>query len=102
MVCFVVLANVVALNYCYDVPVKLYSTNLLLMSVFLMAPDLRRLFTLLLLNRATEPRDLSAPSFANRKLRTAGLVFQVVFVGYILYQNIHGGWQGYQSTRVNS
>ena len=38
-----VLLNVVVLNFCYDVPVKLYSLNLLLMAVFLMAPDLGKL-----------------------------------------------------------
>jgi len=43
MAAFAVLLNVVMLNFCYDVPVKLYSTNLLLMAAFLMAPDLRRL-----------------------------------------------------------
>ncbi len=31
---FAVLLNVVALNFCYDVPVKLYSTNLVLMSLY--------------------------------------------------------------------
>src|SRR5436190_3393437 len=38
-----VMTNVFVLNMCYDVPVKLYSGNLLLMAVFLMAPELGRL-----------------------------------------------------------
>ncbi len=101
MACFGVLCNVVALNYCYDVPVKLYSTNLLLMAVFLMAPDLHRLCAFLILNRPTEPADLSAPGFANRSLRIAARVTPVLFVGYVLYQQIHGGWEAYQSTRVH-
>jgi len=101
MVCFGVISNIVALNYCYDVPVKLYSSNLLLMAVFLMAPDLHRLCALLVLNRATEPRDLSAPGFANRKLRIGVVVLQVVFVGYVLYGQISGGWQAYRSGRVS-
>ncbi|MDR3700930.1 MAG: DoxX family membrane protein [Candidatus Sulfopaludibacter sp.] len=101
MVSFGVLCNIVALNYCYDVPVKLYSTNLLLMAVFLMAPDLRRLCALLILNRPTEPADLSAPGFTNRRLRVAVVAAPVLFVGYVLYQQIHGGWQAYQSTRVH-
>jgi hypothetical protein len=41
--CAGVMANVVALNFCYDVPVKLFSSRLLLMSLFLLAPDVRRL-----------------------------------------------------------
>ena len=89
MVCLAVLSNIVALNYCYDVPVKLYSTNLLLMAVILLAPDARRVLGLLVLNRPAEPADLSAPGFQNRKLRIAAVVLQVLFVGYIV---IAGGW----------
>lgn len=46
-----VMSNVAALNYCYDVPVKLFSSHLLLMAVFLVAPDLRRLIDFLVLHR---------------------------------------------------
>ncbi|MGA2135260.1 MAG: hypothetical protein ABSH50_23480 [Bryobacteraceae bacterium] len=53
LVAAAVLANVFALNLFYDVPVKLFSLHLLLMAVFLAAPDLPRLFRLLVLNRAT-------------------------------------------------
>src|SRR5581483_9352814 len=96
MVCFGVLSNIVALNYMYDVPVKLYSTNLLLMAVFLLAPDLRRLARVLVMNRGVEAADQSLPSFANRKLRIAGVALQVVFIGYVLYNEVHGGWEAYQ------
>jgi hypothetical protein len=37
------LGNVVALNFCYDVPVKLFSTQLFLIAVVLLAPHARRL-----------------------------------------------------------
>ena len=38
-----VLANVVAINVFYDVPVKLFSSHLLLIAIFIMAPDVPRL-----------------------------------------------------------
>ena len=38
-----VLTNVMALNYFYDVPVKLFSTHLFLYGLFIAAPDLPRL-----------------------------------------------------------
>ena len=56
-----VMANVVLLNYCYDVPVKLLSTHLLVLSLALAAPDLWRLVAVFLMNRAAPPRDLSRP-----------------------------------------
>jgi hypothetical protein len=97
MVSFAVLSNVVALNYFYDVPVKLYSTNLLLMGVFLMAPDLRRLCSVLVLNRPAPPADLSRAQFQNRKLRIVAAVLPVLFFGYVLFNEVKGGWQSYQA-----
>jgi len=96
MVSVAVLSNVVALNYFYDVPVKLYSTNLLLMAVFLLVPDLRRLLDVLVLNRASAPAELSGPNFQNRRARIAARVFCVVFIGYTLVMRLVGGWAGYK------
>jgi hypothetical protein len=42
-----VMAQVVTLNFCYDVPVKLYSSHLWLMALFLAAPDLPRVVAVL-------------------------------------------------------
>jgi hypothetical protein len=96
MVSFGVLLNVAVLNYCYDVPVKLYSTNLLLMAIFLAAPDLRRLLNFLVLNRVCEPADLSAPRFGQRWMRISAVVFQVLLVGYFLWSSIGETWGLYQ------
>lgn len=54
LVSFGVMLNVVLLNFCYDVPVKLFSSHLLVMAIFLILPDLRRLVDLLVLNRRVE------------------------------------------------
>lgn len=50
-----VMSNVVALNFFFDVPVKLFSAHLLLQCFFLMAPDFGRLMNLLVLNRPVAP-----------------------------------------------
>lgn len=75
-----VMINVVMLNFCYDVPVKLYSTHLLLLSIFLLLPDLHRMTQLFLLNHATTPRTLGRP-FAHRWLNRSALAFKLVFLG---------------------
>jgi hypothetical protein len=64
LVCIGVLSNVVMLNFSYDVPVKLYSSHLLLMAVFLAAPDLRRLASLFVWNRRVPPAE-QRPLFAS-------------------------------------
>jgi uncharacterized membrane protein YphA (DoxX/SURF4 family) len=101
LVSFGVLLNIALLNFCYDVPVKLYSTNLVLMAIFLAAPDLRRLLNFLVLNRVAEPADLTAPRFGRRWMRIGAVVFQILFVGFFLYGEITGGWSAYKETYVN-
>lgn len=87
-----VLANVVALNFCYDVPVKLYSSNLLMMAIFLAAPDAKRLIHVLVLNRPAPPRDLSAPRFEKRWLQRALVLLWLFVVGFQFYSQIRSGW----------
>jgi uncharacterized membrane protein YphA (DoxX/SURF4 family) len=59
-----VMFNVALMNFCYDVPVKLLSSNMLLMSVFLVVPDIQRLGNFLVLNRATAPKIIESPFHA--------------------------------------
>jgi hypothetical protein len=51
-----VMIHVVALNFCYDVPVKLFSSHLALMALFLAAPDLPWLTRVFVLGQRTTPR----------------------------------------------
>jgi uncharacterized membrane protein YphA (DoxX/SURF4 family) len=41
--CMTVTANIMAINYSFDVPVKIYSTTLFAMSVYLAAPEIKKL-----------------------------------------------------------
>ena len=61
LVVIAVMTNVVMLNFSYDVPVKQYSVHLVLMALYLLLPEARRLANLLLLNRPAEPAILEAP-----------------------------------------
>ncbi|HKV06936.1 MAG TPA: hypothetical protein VJ725_02285 [Thermoanaerobaculia bacterium] len=85
-----VMANVVMLNFCYDVPVKLFSSHLLLAGVFLLLPDLARLANLFVLNRRVQPAPLP-PLFANRRLDRAVVAVRTLFflglAGYMLYSS---------------
>jgi uncharacterized membrane protein YphA (DoxX/SURF4 family) len=55
LVTFGVMSNVLMLNLCYDVPRKIYATHLVLMSLFVVLPDVGRLINVFILNRKTEP-----------------------------------------------
>ncbi len=77
-----VTGNIVALNFCYDIPVKLYSSTLLLMAVYLAACDGRRLLDLFVRNRAT-PAAEWAPYFTRKGARIGRVVVKSVFVGLL-------------------
>lgn len=83
-----VMANVVAINFCFDVPVKLYSSLLLGMAVFLAAHDARRLVDVLILGRTPAPAE--PPPTRTRRLRIARVVaksaFMVVLAGMVAMQ----------------
>lgn len=78
-----VMANVVALNFFYDVPVKIYSSHLVLMAVFLVLPDVQRLLGVLLLNRPTEPRALGMPFQLSRREARGVLAVKVLFIASV-------------------
>jgi uncharacterized membrane protein YphA (DoxX/SURF4 family) len=90
------MANVAILNFCYDVPVKLFSTLLLGMAIYLLAPELRGLFRFLVLRRATERPELDPPPFARRWMNRAALGLKAAFVLYILAFTT---WESYQAYR---
>ena len=71
-----VLTNVVLLNFCYDIPVKLYSSNLLLMAIFLAAADTPRLLNVFVRNRPAPPSTLDGPLFTRRWMRIAAVLLQ--------------------------
>lgn len=74
-----VMSNVVALNFSYDVPVKLLSVHMLAMAFFLAAPDARRLTNLFVLNRAAEPARMET-MLQRPALRRTAFVLEMVLL----------------------
>jgi hypothetical protein len=109
LVCAAVMGQVVALNFFYDVPVKLFSLHLLAMSLTLAAPDVPRLLRFFVLGKAVEP----APPVAlltRRWAHRGALVLRTTAVAglaiYLLYASsesftrrssfrppLHGIWE---------
>jgi hypothetical protein len=85
--------NVVMLNFCYDVPVKLYSLHLLLMSLFLLIPDAAVLMRFFLLHEASQLKGVWLPKFDRRPLWIAAIALQALVICSVLYNNIWGGYK---------
>ncbi len=92
LVTFGVMLNVAMLNYCYDVPVKQYSTHLAIMALLVAAPDFRRLANVLFFNRPTEQSTLLSPPWAGLKIvwpyRVVKTIFVIAIVAIPLYSQV--------------
>jgi uncharacterized membrane protein YphA (DoxX/SURF4 family) len=89
LICLADMAQVFMLNMTYDVPVKLLSFHLILMSLFLLAPDLQRLANLFFLNRAAGP-STEPPLFATPRANRLALAAQVVVGIWLVGMNAYG------------
>ncbi len=67
-----VMTNVVLLNFCYDVPVKLFSTELLVMAIAIAWPQLRRLVGAALGYRVEEVPPRPRGTATGERIRLAG------------------------------
>ncbi len=83
-----VMANVVMLNFSYDVPAKIFSSHLLAIAVVLAAPDVRRLARFFVLQQPVFPRVEQRPYSASGALR-AGYAVKALYIGAVL---IGGVW----------
>lgn len=92
-----VMLNVTMLNFCYDVPVKLYSSHLFLASVFLLLPDLHRLANVFVLNRTATPSEVPRVSFSRRWMQASAAVFKYAAFAYMIVVVAVSGWQFHTS-----
>jgi hypothetical protein len=83
-------------NMAYDVPVKLFSFHLIVMSVVLMAPEMSRLLKVIVFNRAAGPSE-QPPLFRRRWLVLAALALQIGYGAYLVLDGYAGAsrswWQ---------
>jgi uncharacterized membrane protein YphA (DoxX/SURF4 family) len=101
LVCLADCIQIFTLNMTYDVPVKLFSFHLLLMSLFLLAPELRRLADFFVLNRAPG-RSTQPPLFRTRRANRFAVVAQVVFGMCLLGMNIYSIWSTWSTYGIGA
>ena len=95
LVCLADMVQVFLLNMTYDVPVKLLSFHLILLSLVLLAPEFRRLANFFFLNRPTDPRPPN-PLFRTRRANRTATALQILFISWLLGTNIYGARQGWK------
>lgn len=89
LVCAGVLLNIVLLNFTFDVPVKIFSSELLAMALVIALPDLPRL--LVFLTTAPVPRLTT-----DRRLELAGIAARTIFFIVVLAMAVKSSYTYHQ------
>src|SRR5580693_584276 len=104
LVCLADVIQVFMLNMTYDVPVKLFSFHLILLSLFLLAPEFSRLARFFFLNRTTGP-STQPELFRGPRANRVALAAQIVFGIWLLAGNAYGArdaWYTYGAGAAKS
>jgi hypothetical protein len=92
LVATTVLINVVMMNFCFDTPVKLFSSNLLLMSCWLALPDAKKLLDVLVFHR-TPKVEPPRPLFRTPVLHWIALAARTLLIGWVVWSGLKNNWE---------
>lgn len=92
-----VMLNVVVMNFCFDIPVKLFSSILLFASLVLLAADANRLVNFFVRDKPVGARAEPGPVFRRRWVRMAAIGVKTLFVVYLAYTTI---WNSYANQKT--
>jgi len=82
---FFVSLNIMAINYCFDVPVKILSTALVVMSFFLLALDARPLISFFILGKPAGAPAKLKPEFTRRWINITALVLKCLVLLFVVF-----------------
>ena len=85
IICLMTTANVMAVNYFYDVPVKIVSTALVIFSILLLSPNFKQLFQFFFRGQAAKLNLMPPPAYTKKWIRYALRTVKVLVIAYALY-----------------
>lgn len=97
----VTLANVMAVNYSYDVHAKMYPTALFSMALFLFLRDAKSIIRFFFTGHAIALPVIKAPVFQKRWMRISKSVLKILVIGYFLMVSVKDN-SGYQKLSEES
>jgi uncharacterized membrane protein YphA (DoxX/SURF4 family) len=96
LICLADMTQVFLLNMTYDVPVKLLSFHLILLSLLMLTPEMQRLLNFFFLRRTAEPY-APPPLFRSLGKNRIAAIVQVVFIVWFLGLSVWGAHEGYKT-----
>jgi uncharacterized membrane protein YphA (DoxX/SURF4 family) len=101
LICLADLTNVFVINLSYNVANKLQVFDFILLALFLLAPEFRRLANVFILNRAVPPSP-RPQLFCTRRANRIAMAVQVVLAVYIIGGTAYDAWVNQWLVRASS
>lgn len=92
-------ANVMMMNMDYDIPVKLFSTHLFIMCLFLLAFEFNRIKDFFLLNRIAVAGNIYAVRFSKKWMRFGRITLKLLFIIVVVIRPFINSRQFYLSLK---
>jgi hypothetical protein len=91
LIALAVMTNVMMMNYAFDIPVKLYSTLLVVFSLIIISPNIKRLLDIFIFHRTAQAVEYK-PLFNTRGLRITRLVLKGAMLIYGIGFSFYGAY----------
>ena len=96
LVATVVFVNVMMLNLCYDIPVKLYAMNIVLMCFYLIANQSKRIINIFVYNRTAEACALYHYPLHRKWMRVTRIVLKLMVL-YMVIRSVFNQYDEYKT-----
>lgn len=96
-----VFTNVMMMNLSYDIPVKIFSMRLVLMCLFLLAHEYKRILSFFILNKPTDPCSIYSVRFTKKWARVTRLVLKTIFIGVAVGWMFYTTWDRYKAVNTS-
>jgi hypothetical protein len=82
--------NVMAVNYFYDVPVKILSTHLVLMTLILLSKNIQQLLLFFFTDKSVQLSIIKRPDFSKRRMNKGLNIIKFLLLGFVFISGING------------
>jgi len=92
-----VFTNVVMLNLSYDIPVKIFSINMVNASLYLLFNEYERILCFFVLNKQANTCSIYHFTYSKKWMRITRIILKIAFVVLVIAIPLHDSWQEYNS-----
>ena len=92
-----VFINVMMLNLCYDIPVKIFSTNVVLFCLYLLANEAERIGRIFILNKTASTSTLYTFPYSRKWMRVTKTILKTIFILLAVVATLYSNGKYYLS-----